>query len=682
MNEQKTYDTQLLEGLNPQQKEAAENLSGPMLIIAGAGSGKTRVLTTRIALLLEHGILPERILALTFTKKAAEEMRKRIAEIRGPEASRLRMGTFHSVFAAMLRPYAHMLGFPPNFTILDEDDSMSCLKRCIKMVLEDGRLPVEQRTKQMIEEFKAIDANYKPKSCMGRISICKNELITADMYVKDDMIQATDRATKRPLLGRIFVEYRNACFRSATMDFDDILLYTDILLANRPEVRSMLESSFDYILVDEYQDTNMAQYSILRRLTERNHNICVVGDDSQSIYAFRGARIDNIFSFESEYDGCKVVRLERNYRSTENIVDAANRLIAHNDKRIPKTCVADGGEGEPIQLVELADEIQEAKYIADTIAIEKKKRGLHYSDFAVLYRTNSQSRAIEDGLIRRRIPYTIYSGTSFFERMEVKDQMAYFKLAVNPDDDESFRRVVNKPARGVGEAALTRIADYARMYGISLWRSLDPMVLTYLGLSARATAGIEQFRDTITACMELAATKDAYDAAYEITNMTSLYQEYKDENTQESLARADNIRELVDSAKTFEDDVNTRNNDLRDEDRRRPTLAAYLENVMLLSNADTGDGGDKVNLMTAHCAKGLEFPMVFVTGMEEKLFPLHIDNTKDEVEEERRLFYVAVTRAKTDLVLTKADRRLRFGKREATQPSQFIKQLMGELEYE
>ena len=682
--EQQTDIQQLIDALNPQQREATLSTVGPELIIAGAGSGKTRVLTTRIALLLEQGVLPERILALTFTKKAAEEMRRRIAMQRGAEATRLRMGTFHSVFASMLRPYAHFLGFPQNFTISDEDDALSCLKRCIKSVLEKGRLPVEQRTKEMIEEYKAIDNNYKPKAIMNRISILKNELISADIYANKPEFAALDTAARRPKFGEIFIEYRNACFRSATMDFDDILLYMDMLLANNPQVCSIIESYFDYILVDEYQDTNKAQYSILRRLTQRNKNICVVGDDSQSIYAFRGARIDNIFNFEKDYPGCKVVRLERNYRSTQNIVEAANRLIANNERRIPKKCFTQADAGEPITLVELPDEREEARYIADTIAIEKRRRKLQYRDFAVLYRTNSQSRAMEDSLIRHSIPYVIYSGTSFFERMEVKDQMAYFKLAVNPDDDESFRRVVNKPSRGIGEAAMSRLSEYGRNYGLSLWKVINnPMALYYIGLSNRAVTGIEGFRNTIQACVELAAEKSAYQAAYEISAMVGIYQEYKNENTEESCSRADNIRELVDSVRSFEDDVMTRNNDLDEANKQDATLAGYLQNVMLLSNADTSDSDeDRVNLMTVHCAKGLEFPVVFIAGMEEDLFPLNIDHTATEEEEERRLCYVAATRAKTDLILTRAEQRLRFGKRNRTKQSKFIEELMGELEYE
>lgn len=674
---------QIIERLNPQQKKAVLNTVGPELVIAGAGSGKTSVLTARIALLLQQGIVPERILALTFTKKAADEMRKRIISMWGDDARRLRMGTFHSVFISFLRPYAEFLGFKQNFTILDEDDALNCLKRCIKAILDVGRPPENERTKEMIAKFKADDAKYKPKDCMSRISLCKNELITADTYANSKEIYEEDKKCGRQLLGKIFVEYRNACFRSGTMDFDDILLYTDILLNNCPDICSYIASCFDYILVDEYQDTNRAQYSILKKLTQRNKNICVVGDDSQSIYAFRGARIENIFNFKKEYPDCKVVRLEQNYRSTQNIVNAANRLIEFNENRIPKTCFASSEEGSPIELVELENEKDEAIYIANTILSEMKLKKLQYKDFAILYRTNSQSRVIEDSLIRRGIPYIIYSGTSFFDRMEIKDQMAYFKLAVNPDDDESLRRIINKPVRGIGEAALTRISDFARQKNLSLWNAINTPQISYIGLQNRPLAGLEDLRQTIQSCIELAATKSAYQAAYEITNLIGFYQEYVEENSEESMARADNIRELVDSVKAFEDDVMIQNKDLKEGTKQDESMSGYLQNVMLLSNADTSDKNDnKVNLMTVHCAKGLEYPTVFVAGMEENLFPLRIEKTPREIEEERRLFYVAVTRAKKNLILTKADRRMKFGKREYTKQSIFIEELLGELEYE
>lgn len=668
----------LIEGLNPAQKEATCHISGPELVIAGAGSGKTRVLTARIAMLMDMGVVPERILALTFTKKAAEEMRNRIIDIAGDEARRLRMGTFHSVFITFLRPYAHYLGFPENFTILDEDDSMNCFKRCIKNILDENRPPESEWTEKQVKYYKSIDAKYKPKPCKSRISFCKNELITAAQYNQDTQFYFQDQKAERPLLGKIFTEYQNTCFRNGVMDFDDILLYTDILLSNYPQICEHIAANFDYILVDEYQDTNIAQNSILHRLTRSNKNICVVGDDSQSIYAFRGAKIQNIFNFQSEFKGCKTVRLEQNYRSTKNIVEAANQLISHNEDRIPKTCFSDGDEGDKINHVSVRSERHEADYIANSIAYQMKKDpNLKYSDFAVLYRTNSQSRAIEDGLIRKTIPYIIYSGTSFFERMEIKDQLAYFKLAINPSDDESLRRIINKPVRGIGNAALNKISDFARECNMTLWDAINDIRINNIGLTKKPLVGLEEFRQIINACIETSNEKDAFEAAYNISNISGLFQDFMDEGTDESHNRADNIRELISSVKAFENDIKNNNRDLKKELHIPNTLASYVQNITLLSDADTtSDDDNKVNLMTVHCAKGLEFTNVFIAGMENKLFPLEMDNTQKETEEERRLFYVAVTRAKKNLTLISAQTRLRFGERKSMKPSFFLKELL------
>lgn len=673
-----------IDKLNPAQREAVLNTVGPELVIAGAGSGKTRVLTTRIALLMEQGILPDRILALTFTKKAAEEMRKRIIEMEGESARRIRMGTFHSVFITFLRPYAQYLGFPQNFTILNEDDALATFKQSIEAIVAAGRPPKEKRTPEEEKRFKTEDNNYKPKSCFSRISFCKNELITVQAYRNSFDINHQDQLARRPLLARIYEDYCNRCFRSGVMDFDDILLYTDILLANNPQICNEIAASFDYILVDEYQDTNKAQYSILKRLTQVNKNICVVGDDSQSIYAFRGARIENIFNFEKEYKGCKIVRLEENYRSTKAIVEGANRLIAQNDKRIPKTCFSNAEQGEPIEMWELENEREEANFIARKIVESIKKYGFTYRDFAVLYRTNSQSRALEDALIRKSIPYVIYSGTNFFERQEIKDQMAFFKLAVNPNDDASFRRVVNIPTRGVGKAALEKLSTYAGVNNMTLWQAINsPEVQNnVLGLTAKPMAGIQQFRTIIESCRELARTKKAYDAANEIMLLVGIHKAYKDEGSEESLDRANNIRELIDSVKAFEEEIEITNKEM-DDLPIADTLGEYLQNIMLLSNADTDNGtSNKVSLMTVHCAKGLEYSFVFVAGMESDLFPLNIEGTPKELEEERRLFYVAATRAKKNLILTKAEQRLRYGKRNDTKDSCFIDEILPETEPE
>ena len=678
MSEQTTNTIleQNLERFNPAQRQAATTTLGPMLVVAGAGSGKTSVLTTRIALLLSQGVDPERILALTFTKKAADEMRNRIISMEGDAARRICMGTFHSVFIRFLRPYAACLNFPQNFTVLDEDDSLATLKRCIAEIVTSRRPPKDQWTREQELRYKEEDKAYRPKTIRSIISMAKNELVTADAYAADPERQRIDRLNGRPETGKIFVAYRNACHRMAMMDFDDILLYTDILLTNYPNVACIIASQFQYVLVDEYQDTNVAQYSILRKLTRINKNICVVGDDSQSIYAFRGARIQNIINFKDDYPGCVTVKLEQNYRSTRNIVNAANNLIAKNEGRIPKVCFSDSGKGIPISVKKTADEKAEARFIADTIRQRSRTEHRPFSDFAVLYRTNAQSRAIEDALVKARVPYVIYSGTSFFSRMEVKDLMAYYKLAVNPNDNESFARVVNKPVRGVGEAAVRRLFEIASAWGVSLWEAACNPQIAICGFSSKALKGLQEFTQNIADCISVASTRPAHEAATRISDATGFYEEYAGDIDEESRKRADNLRELVDSVRSYEEDVEVRNRDLAPDQQESPTLAGYLQTTMLLSNADTGGlGDDKVSLMTVHCAKGLEFDTVFVAGVEKELFPLEIEGDAFEEEEERRLFYVAMTRAKNTLVLTRAESRLRFGKRKATRPSQFLTEI-------
>lgn len=668
---------EILDRLNPPQKEAVMNINGPELVIAGAGSGKTSVLTARIALLMELGVPPERILALTFTKKAAEEMKSRIVDMEGDSARRLRMGTFHSVFITFLRPYAHYLGFRSSFTILDEDDSLSCLKRCIKAVVFADKPEDDKMTEEQAKYYKALEKKYDARSIRNIISSAKNHLVTADMYAQDMNRRQRDMACGRPLVYRIFLEYRNACFRSQTMDFDDILLHTDILMAMNPSVSYEIASMFDYILVDEYQDTNTAQYSILSRLTVNNKNICVVGDDSQSIYAFRGAVIENIFRFKDEYRGAKVIRLEQNYRSTQNIVNAANRLIAYNENRIPKTCFSSAERGSAIKVNACRNEKHEADFISTVILNKMKYEKMDYKDFAILYRTNSQSRALEDSLIRKRIPYVIYSGVSFFERMEVKDLLAYFRLSVNPDDDESFLRVINKPVRGIGAAAVKKIAELATWQNVSMWKAINMPEIYSAGLSKKAYLGLEEFKRLIAEFNDLALNETAYKTAYAISSAVDFYNEYKNSASDESKQRAENIRELVDSVKAYEEDINGQNKDMDERFQASSTMEGYLQNVMLLSNADTdSDDSNKVSLMTVHCSKGLEFGCVFIAGMEQGLFPIEIDGDMKEEEEERRLFYVAVTRAKKHLFITSADERLRFGKRTQSKPSAFINELI------
>lgn len=668
----------LINRLNPPQKEAVTNIYGPELVIAGAGSGKTSVLTARIALLMEMGVPPERILALTFTKKAADEMKTRIVDLQGDSARRLRMGTFHSVFISFLRPYAHFLGFKQSFTILDEDDSLSCLKRCIKNIVFADKPDDNTITEEQAKYYKMLEKTYDPKIVRNVISSAKNKLVTADMYANDLGCRNMDTFHRRPLLYKIFLEYRDTCFRSSTMDFDDILLHTDILMDSYPGIGQEIASMFDFILVDEYQDTNMAQYSILSRLTENNKNICVVGDDSQSIYAFRGAVIDNIFRFKDEFRNTKVVRLEQNYRSTQNIVEAANRLISFNENRIPKTCFSNSARGSRVIVNECRNEKHEADYISTVIQNKMKYDGMTYKDFAILYRTNSQSRALEDSLIRKGIPYVIYSGVSFFERMEVKDLLAYFRLAVNPDDDESLMRVINKPVRGIGTAAIKKLVELATAMKTSIWQAINSFEVFSCGLSKKAYNGLEEFKTKITLFQEYAQNMSAYEAVYAISNAVDFYNEYKNDPSDEAQQRAENIRELVDSVKYYDEDILCRNKDLAEQFHEKSTLTGYLQNIMLLSNADGNLNNDnKVSLMTVHCAKGLEFKCVFVAGVEKALFPIEIDGDIKELEEERRLFYVAVTRAEKHLFLTYTKNRMRFGKIQPCSESRFIEELLG-----
>lgn len=669
-----------IERFNPAQKEAATTTDGPMLVIAGAGSGKTSVLTSRIAILMAKGVRPERILALTFTKKAAEEMRDRIIALQGDEARKICMGTFHSVFIRFLRPYSERIGFPENFTIMDEDDSLSTLKKCIQSIIAPTRPPKEKWTEAMEKKFAEEDKFYKPKTIQGIISLSKNELIDADKYWHDRTYYETDLAARRPLTRNIFRAYRDSCKLQAVMDFDDILLYTDKLLEENPDVLAMISGSFDYILVDEFQDTNTAQYSILKRLTWINKNLCVVGDDSQSIYAFRGAKIENILSLGADFPGCKVVKLQQNYRSTKMIVNAANNLIERNETRIPKVCFSDARKGDPIILKTTKNEKEEAYYIADKIREKIRLGGMKYGDFAVLYRTNAQSLALEDAMVKAKIPYSIFSGISFFSRAEIKDLMAYFRLAVNPRDNEAFLRVVNKPKRGFGESAQKKLEEIASYWNMSLYDAASNPSIYMCGFPPKALRGLENFIENINECIGVAATMTADEAARHISDATGFYEDLIVENTEESLRKADNLRELVDSVSTYEEDIKKQNEGLDEDKMEKPILAGYLQNIMLLSNADTSESDEgKVSMMTVHCAKGLEYGTVFIAGMSENLFPLCIEKTKKEEEEERRLFYVAMTRAKNELILSRSETRMRFGKREYMKPSRFLTELRTKL---
>ena len=634
-----------MKDLNDEQKRAVECVSGPMLIVAGAGSGKTRVLTSRIAYLIESGVPPERILALTFTKKAAGEMKDRIGLMVGErKARRIWMGTFHSVFIRFLRDYAGVIEFPPTFTIYDQTDSVSAVKTCIKNLNLDDKL-------------------YKPKEVLSRISKAKNDLITPTPYSNGaGGYRESDSHQKKPEIYRIYAAYCALCKQSGVMDFDDILLYMNILLKKSPQALQDISARFDHILVDEYQDTNMAQYLILLKLAAGHRNICVVGDDSQSIYGFRGAQIQNILNFQKDFPGAKLFRLERNYRSTQNIVNAANTLIARNEGRIPKECVSMGEKGEPIHLVRTFTEQEEAMQTASSIIQRIRTDGAEYQDFAILYRTNSQSRALEEQLRRRNIPYMIYSGNSFFERAEVKDMMAYFKLAVNPNDDESFKRIVNKPARGIGNTSLNALIEEARAAGVSLFQAASATSNPKFGVFC---AIILKARERL---------QDAYDAAMSLAQESGLYLFYKADTSVEGQSRFANLEELLNSVKLFMEDAEEEAVD----EAPRVDLASYLENVSLLSNVDVSDeeSANKVALMTVHTAKGLEFPYVYVTGMEENLFPSGgWLLTPQDLEEERRLFYVAITRAKRVVTVSFAQTRMRNGKHESNSPSRFLREI-------
>lgn len=632
----------ILEGLNPEQRKAVECVEGPVLIVAGAGSGKTRVLTCRIANLLAQGCEPSKVLALTFTKKAAGEMKERIALMVGEKKARyLQMGTFHAVFVRFLREYAESLGYPKSFTIYDQSDSVSAIKTCIK-------------------ELQLDDKVYKPKEVLSRISSAKNNLVTAEMYAANQNAIINDTKARKPRICDIYKLYKAKCKQAGVMDFDDILLNMNLLLRDNPEALESISARFSHILVDEYQDTNMCQYYILKKLARNHHNICVVGDDSQSIYAFRGARIENILNFKKDYPECKVFRLERNYRSTQTIVDAANSLIAKNSGRIPKTCFSEGPRGDRIKLIKAYTEQEEAILIVSDLLSKMRDNLSKYEDFAVLYRTNAQSRAIEEALRRKNLPYMVYSGNSFFDRAEVKDMMAYFKLAVNPNDDEAFKRVVNKPARGIGGTTMQAVADAALRDGTSLFKA------------ASAVPKIQPFCEMINGFAMLAPSVDANELAVKIAEQSTLYSFYKSDTSIEGMARAANVEELLNSVAAYREDC--------EEEGRECRLGDFLEDISLMSNVDSSenneDAGNKIALMTVHSAKGLEFPYVYVAGMEENLFPSGgYTALPNDIEEERRLFYVAITRAEKDVVISFADSRMRNGKHEQNPPSRFIKEI-------
>ncbi len=662
----------ILEGLNEEQEKAVRCIGGPVLIVAGAGSGKTRVLTSRIAYILGYGCPPERILALTFTKKAANEMKERIAGMVGERPARkLYMGTFHSVFIRFLREFAESLGYRKDFTIYDTGDSISAVRTCLKELQLDEKI-------------------YKPKDVLSRISMAKNNLTTAAAYSRNAAAIQNDTAAKKPRIHEIYRLYSQKCLQSNVMDFDDILLNMNILLRDNPEALESVSGRFSYIMVDEYQDTNFSQYLILKKLSADHRNICVVGDDSQSIYAFRGAKIENILNFKKDYPECNVFRLERNYRSTRTIVDAANSLIARNSARIPKKCWSGGEAGDKIKLISAYTEQEEAILVVSEIVSRIHSESAAYKDFAILYRTNSQSRALEEALRRRNLPYRIYSGNSFFDRMEVKDLMAYFKLASNTDDDESFKRIVNKPARGIGNTSLAALSAAAMDKGVTLFRAAFADDLENYGLKAAAVEKIRAFCGQISGFSLRIPKDEAGELAVSIAVESGILGLYKSDTSIEGQSKTANIEELINSVKTF---VEEKKNEYFEEmladsaedveisagDLPTVTLGDFLENVSLLSAVDMEDDEDsdnKVTLMTVHSSKGLEFPYVFVVGLEENLFPSGGSlASENEIEEERRLFYVAMTRAEKAVWLSFASTRMRNGKHESNYPSRFIREI-------
>ncbi len=664
----------ILEGLNSEQRAAVGCVDGPVLIVAGAGSGKTRVLTSRIAYILEQKNLdPSRILALTFTKKAASEMKERIALMVGErKARRLYMGTFHSVFIRFLREFSESLGYPATFTIYDTSDSVSAIKTCLKELQLDEKV-------------------YKPKDVLSRISMAKNNLVTAEAYRRNPTVLQNDASSKKPRICDIYQLYSLKCRQAGVMDFDDILLNMNILLRDNPAALESIAGRFDYIMVDEYQDTNFAQYLILKKLSQFHHNLCVVGDDSQSIYAFRGAKIENILNFKKDYPDHHIFRLEQNYRSTKVIVDAANSVIAKNSARIPKECYSMGEQGEKIRLIQAYTEQEEALLIASSILTRIQSERAEYQDFAILYRTNAQSRALEEALRRRNLPYMIYSGNSFFERAEVKDMMAYFKLVVNVNDNESFKRIVNKPARGIGDTSLSALTAAASHHGVPLFKAAYADDLENYGLKPAAIKKIREFCDMIGKLCVRSNEWDAYKTAVETAVDSGLHMFYKSDTSIEGQARAANVEELLNAVKLFiEEKQNEYVEDLQAEgqisdgaelsesDLPLVTLGDYLENASLLSAVDVDDeeSANKIALMTAHSSKGLEFPYVFVAGMEENIFPSGgFMASESEIEEERRLFYVAMTRAKKVLQLSFAATRTRNGKHESNSVSRFVKEI-------
>lgn len=622
------------------------------MVIAGAGSGKTRVLTYRIAHLMQQGIDAFNILALTFTNKAAREMKKRIAAIVGDaEAKNLWMGTFHSVFARLLRFEGDKLGYPSNFTIYDTQDSQRLIAAIIKEMGLDKDI-------------------YKYKRIQNRISSYKNNLITVKAYFQNPELVEADAMAKRPRLGEIYQNYVDRCFKAGAMDFDDLLLRTNELLTRFPEVLLKYQDRFRYILVDEYQDTNHSQYLIVRALADRHQNLCVVGDDAQSIYSFRGANISNILNFQRDYDDADVYRLEQNYRSTQNIVNAANSIIAKNRDQLQKVVWTSNEEGAKLQIHRSITDAEEGRYVARSIFEQKMQQQLHNGDFAVLYRTNSQSRAIEDALRKRDIPYRIYGGLSFYQRKEIKDLLAYLRLVINPKDEEALKRVINFPGRGIGSTTLDKLVVAANHYGRSIYEVMEHLSQLDLKINSGIQRKLQDFVTLIQSFQVMDQHTDAFTLAEHVAKKTGLLLEFKKDGTPEGIARMENIEELLNGIKDFVEGQ-------KEVDGTTGALSEFLEDVALATDMDKATGDDdRVALMTIHMAKGLEFPYVYIVGLEEDLFPSAMSlHTRSELEEERRLFYVALTRAEKHAILTYTQNRYRWGKLIDAEPSRFLEEL-------
>ena len=641
-----------LQGLNDRQKEAVLHIDGPIMIVAGAGSGKTKVLTTRVIHLMAKGVDAFNILALTFTNKAAKEMKERVEKILGNgEARNLYIGTFHSVFARILRFEADKIGYPRNFTIYDTDDAKSVIKT-------------------VINELSLDDKHYKPNIVYNRISSAKNALVGPEEYRNDYAIQQEDMRSNRPAIAQIYEAYAKRCFKNGAMDFDDLLMKFYELLKNIPESLAKYQHKFKYILIDEYQDTNPSQYEIIKLLGAMHENVCVVGDDAQSIYSFRGATIENILQFQKDYDEVKLVKLEQNYRSTQSILHVANEVIKNNKNQIEKVLFTENTEGEKIKLVRTMTDNDEGKFVADSIQEQKLRNHYSNKDFAILYRTNAQSRAFEEALRRMGLAYTIYGGMSFYQRKEIKDIVAYLRIIVNPQDEEALKRIINFPARGIGKTTIDKLVLSANENNISMWEVLEKA--NDFGFRAGTFTALQDFVTMIKSFASMLTKQNAYEVGFHVGKQTGLVKELFNDKSTEGVARYENIQELLNSIKEWTESPDNEDGELVDK-----SLASYLQQITLLTDADEKDpDADTVKLMTIHAAKGLEFSCVFAAGLEEMLFPNAMAiNTREELEEERRLFYVVVTRAKQRLWITYANTRYRFGQLVQNEPSRFIEEI-------